>query len=116
MEELPYTYLHVFPYSVRDGTVAASLPNPVLGGVIATRSRELRGIGVEKGRAYEKRRVGSIADFVVEGTYERPVGITGDYLRADLYGKADLGDRFSARLQERDGCLMAEAPDIATTP
>ena len=116
VEELPYTYLHVFPYSVRDGTVAASLPNPVLGGVIATRSRELRGIGVEKGRVYEKSRVGSIADFVVEGTHERRVGVTGDYLRADLHGKADLGDRFSARLKERDGCLMAEAPDIATTP
>ena len=116
VEELPYTYLHVFPYSVRDRTVAASLPSRVLGDVVAARSRELRGIGVEKGRAYEKSRVGTIADFVVEGTHERRVGVTGDYLRADLYGEVDLGDRFSAPIKERDGCLVAEAPDTATAP
>ena len=110
VEELPYTYLHVFRYSVRDGTVATSLPNRVRGDVAAARSRELREIGMEKGRAYKRSRVGTVADIVVEGTDERLVGVTGDYLRTDLHGGPVLGHRFSAVLGERDGRLMAEAP------
>ena len=31
VEELPYTYLHVFPFSVRPGTAAAELPDRVTG-------------------------------------------------------------------------------------
>ncbi len=114
VEELPYTYLHVFPYSVRDGTVAASLPDRIPGDVAAARSRTLRDIGLRKGQAYSETRAGTVADIVVEGRDDRVAGVTGDYLRVELLGRATPGDRFRARLQTRGGRLAAEAP--ATVP
>ena len=110
VEELPYTYLHVFPYSVRDGTVAASLPDRVPGNVAAARSRTLRDIGLRKGETYSETRVGTMADIVVEGRDDRVAGVTGDYLRVELLGDATPGDRFSARLRGRAGRLTAEVP------
>lgn len=110
VEELPYTYLHVFPYSVRDGTVAASLPDRVPGDVAAARSRTLRELALRKGRAYEEARAGAMADIVVEGRDDRVAGVTGDYLRVELLGRATPGDRFSARLGGRAGRLTAEVP------
>lgn len=110
VEELPYTYLHVFPYSVRDGTVAASLPDRVPGDVAATRSRTLREIGLREGQAYSETRAGTMADIVVEGRDDRVAGVTGDYLRVELLGDATPGDRFSARLRARAGRLAADVP------
>lgn len=92
VEELPYTYLHVFPYSVRDNTVAAGLPNQIPGDIAAARSRQLRDLVIEKGRVYRASRVGQAAEIVVEaGGY----GLTEDYLRVRLSGdvEARLGQR-----------------------
>jgi len=86
VEELPYTYLHVFPYSLRDDTVAASLPDPVPGEIAAERSRILRELVLEKGAAYRRGRVGQGAEIVVE---EGPYGLTEDYLRVRLQGDLD---------------------------
>ncbi|MFV2007572.1 MAG: MiaB/RimO family radical SAM methylthiotransferase, partial [Longimicrobiales bacterium] len=67
IEELPFTYLHVFPFSPRDGTTAATMPGPVPQRVAAERSRELREIAQRKGRAYRESRVGGSAVLVLEG-------------------------------------------------
>lgn len=106
VEELPYTYLHVFPYSVRDDTVAASLPNHVPGDIAAERSKELRTIAMEKGEAYRRNRAGQAAEIVVE---EHDIGITEDYLRVRLTGAPEqrLGDMLYAPLQFARGELTA---------
>jgi len=44
IESLPFTYLHVFSYSQRPGTKAASFPNQVSSAVIKRRARELRAL------------------------------------------------------------------------
>lgn len=83
IEELPFTYLHVFPYSVRDGTPAATFDDQIPGDVAAERSRELREIALEKGAAYRRSRAGQGAQIVIE---ESDFGITEDYLRIKLTG------------------------------
>ena len=83
IEELPFTYLHVFPYSVRDGTFAATLPDRVPGDVAAARSRELRELAQLKGERYRASRAGQGAELVAE---EGDYGITEDYLRVKLIG------------------------------
>lgn len=95
VEELPYTYLHVFPYSVRAGTPAADLADPVPIPVAAERSRELREIGVHKGLAYASSRVGNPALVAIE-TDNR--GLTGDYLRVRVQGTVEPGSLVRARL------------------
>ena len=48
----PFTYLHVFSYSQRPGTKAASLPGQLSGRVIKTRARELRSLAESKSAAF----------------------------------------------------------------
>ena len=81
VEELPYTYLHVFPFSRREGTVADELweEDPVPQRVAGERSRELRELALEKGRRHRAARIGGRARVVLEGTSGR--GLTGDYFR-----------------------------------
>jgi threonylcarbamoyladenosine tRNA methylthiotransferase MtaB len=87
VEELPFTYLHVFPFSPRDGTAAADLADPVPQRIAGERSRELRELALEKGRAYRMARVGTTAEVVVEG--DGGTAMTGDYLRVAVESGAD---------------------------
>ncbi|NKB52295.1 MAG: tRNA (N(6)-L-threonylcarbamoyladenosine(37)-C(2))-methylthiotransferase MtaB [Rhizobiaceae bacterium] len=65
IDEAGLTYLHVFPYSARQGTPAAKMP-PVNGALIKARARKLR----EKGNAvlqhYLDGQVGQIATVLME--------------------------------------------------
>jgi threonylcarbamoyladenosine tRNA methylthiotransferase MtaB len=109
VEELPYTYLHVFPFSPREGTVAAELVReiPVPQRVAGERSRELREIVQGKGEAYRRRRAGSRARVVLEG--EGRSALTGDYLRVAVKGSHPHDHRVlqDAELAVLDGELSA---------
>src|SRR6202040_1842704 len=52
IEELPFTYLHVFTYSARPGTPAATLANQVPAQIARERNRILRDIAAEKKLAF----------------------------------------------------------------
>jgi threonylcarbamoyladenosine tRNA methylthiotransferase MtaB len=54
----PFTYLHVFSYSSRPGTTAASLPGHVPGHVIKRRARELRVLAEEKSANFRRSQIG----------------------------------------------------------
>lgn len=56
--ELPFTYLHVFTYSARPGTPAASMPSHVPGPVARERNRILRELIQEKKLAFQRSFVG----------------------------------------------------------
>ena len=58
IEERPFTYLHVFSYSSRPGTKAASLPGHVPGHVIKQRARELRALGEAKSEKFRHSQIG----------------------------------------------------------
>ncbi len=81
VEELPFTYLHVFPFSPRDGTEAANANArcPVPQRVSGERSRELREIALAKGITHRRSRSGDRATVVIEG--DGGAALTGDYLR-----------------------------------
>ena len=82
IEELPFPYLHVLPFSPRDGPVAVDLPDPVPQRVAGERSRELREIAQAKGSEYRTTRIGGSAKVVVEG--DGGTALTGDYLRVGV--------------------------------
>jgi len=58
IEARPFTYLHIFSYSKRPGTRAASLPNHVPGAIIKRRARELRALGERKTAAFRRSQIG----------------------------------------------------------
>ena len=112
IEDLPFTYLHVFPYSEREGTAAARL-GPAETAASRGRGAELRALGEAKAAAHVARRNGSTADLVMEsrrgGLRE---AVTEDYLAARLPADAPwaLGRaRVAARLVARGPELLAEA-------
>jgi threonylcarbamoyladenosine tRNA methylthiotransferase MtaB len=101
VEELPFTYLHVFPFSPRDGTVAADLSDPVPQRVAGERSKELRELGLEKGTAYRRARVGTLATVVLEGT--AGWGLTEDYLRVQVRNSGAAGEALYPGHLQGDG-------------
>jgi len=85
VDALPFTYLHVFPYSERPGAAAGRLGERVPPGIIRERARELRERGDAKARAHRLRRQGQRADGVVCGRREGKVEVlTEDYLSVYL--------------------------------
>jgi threonylcarbamoyladenosine tRNA methylthiotransferase MtaB len=85
VDALPFSYLHVFPFSVRPDTPAGRLPEPVPPPLVKERARELRELGDAKMRAYRARRAGELADGVVTGRGEGTVEVlTEDYLSVYL--------------------------------
>jgi threonylcarbamoyladenosine tRNA methylthiotransferase MtaB len=58
IEQRPFTYLHVFSYSPRPGTKAASLPNQVPAHIIKCRARELRSLSESKSAAFRRSQIG----------------------------------------------------------
>jgi threonylcarbamoyladenosine tRNA methylthiotransferase MtaB len=103
VEESPFTYLHVFPYSVRTGTTAAKLDGRNPPATIAARARRLRAVGDRKRAAFARRFDGTEAEVLVETTRDPRSGAlrgyTRNYLRARLEGPdAWYGRRLQARL------------------
>jgi threonylcarbamoyladenosine tRNA methylthiotransferase MtaB len=82
---LPFTYLHVFPYSERPGAAAARLGERVPAPAIRERARELRACGEAKARGHRASRLGHRADGVTCGRGEGKVEVlTEDYLSVYL--------------------------------
>lgn len=112
VEALPFTYLHVFPWSPRPGTAALALGDHVPPEVASARATELRHLGEQKARAYAHRRAGGMADVVViRGAGQQ--GLTEDYLTVRVAGPPrGRGERFPARLVAlEDGTLQATPID-----
>lgn len=99
VRRLPFTHLHVFPYSPRPGTAALHLPGAVAPSLARERAAELRALGAEKAAAYRASRVGGLADVVVITGGPSPKGLTEDYLDVSLAPVAPRrGARFAAQL------------------
>jgi threonylcarbamoyladenosine tRNA methylthiotransferase MtaB len=108
IERLPFTYLHVFPYSLRPGTPAERLPRRVPAEVAAERAAELRRLGEAKAAAYRVSRIGGRADVIVLGDASARTGMTEDFLTVDVAdAMRGRNERFMAHLVDRDHRLVA---------
>jgi threonylcarbamoyladenosine tRNA methylthiotransferase MtaB len=108
--ELPFTYLHVFPYSDRHGTEAAARPGHVDRATITRRAARLRALGAAKAAAFRQRLAGRTEDVLVLETRDRTsgalVGLTGSYVEVPFEGPDTLMRRVArAHLSGHDGQL-----------
>ncbi len=113
---LPFTYLHVFPFSPRPGTAATRLPDPVRPEVAHRRARELRHLAADLGMRYRQGRIGGTADvIVVRG--ERREGLTGDYLTVTMGDRRfPRGTRVRTRLGGTPEQLLAVSTPASFEP
>jgi threonylcarbamoyladenosine tRNA methylthiotransferase MtaB len=79
---MPLTYLHVFPYSDRPGTVAAGLSSKVDGSAIRERARQIRAIGDCMAREFRRTVLGrSLRGLTVD---DGSAVVTENYLKVRL--------------------------------
>ena len=81
IETSPLTYLHVFPYSSRPGTVAASLPNPVPDHVSKFRAKLLRELIARKNETFRRQMVGRRIEVL---TLEDGTAISSNFVRVNV--------------------------------
>lgn len=76
---LPFSNVHVFPFSARPGTIAATMGFQVDREVRLQRARRLATVAVAKREAFARRFVGKVVEIVVERNSECS-GWSGEYL------------------------------------
>lgn len=90
IESIPFSYLHVFPYSSRPKTKAATFTNQVPGAIKKERVSILREIGMVKKQDFIKKNIGRTLDVIVEERcYEGVIGTAGNYIKVILKDSSD---------------------------
>jgi threonylcarbamoyladenosine tRNA methylthiotransferase MtaB len=94
LETLPVSYLHVFPFSSREGTPAWDYSEKVGAGQVKDRCRKLRSLGNEKKKRFFEKFVGKQLSVLVEQQREISTGLlkamSSNYIPLLMDGTDDL--------------------------
>ena len=130
VEEMRFAHAHIFPFSARAGTAAASFDGQVHNALKKERSRRMHRTVAHTGQRERERFVGTARPVLWEGSgqplADQPEmvlwsGLTDNYLRVTGYAPAglDLGNQITTlRLEELHGETMhgSVQPDAGTFP
>jgi threonylcarbamoyladenosine tRNA methylthiotransferase MtaB len=91
IERLPFTYLHVFSFSNRPGTRAATLPDEVPVATIKQRARDIRALGEAKAAAFRRSQIGRTLRVLTlraeeGGSSQTTPALSSNYLRVRIPG------------------------------
>lgn len=109
----PINYLHVFTYSERDNTVAASLDNPVPHDIRKERTKILRDLSSQKLNEFYDSQVGKIKSVIPE-IYNENIGVwrghTDNYVNVKFAGSKDLEKKPTKikLLENQDSMMLGE--------
>jgi threonylcarbamoyladenosine tRNA methylthiotransferase MtaB len=113
IQDLPFTYLHVFTYSARPGTPAAALPHQVPVHVARERNKILRDLGAQKKLAFLQSFLGKRLEAITLSiVHNRPTGefteaLTDNYQKLYLQGRHAPNRWLTAHIEEiEDGALV----------
>ncbi|NHF59403.1 tRNA (N(6)-L-threonylcarbamoyladenosine(37)-C(2))-methylthiotransferase MtaB [Flavobacteriaceae bacterium TP-CH-4] len=83
LNEIDISYLHVFTYSERDNTAAATMAGTVPKRIRSQRSKMLRGLSVKKRRAFYESQLGTVRTVLFEGENKEGYinGFTENYVK-----------------------------------
>jgi len=129
IEELPFTYLHVFTYSARPGTPAADMPGQVPLQVGRERNRILRELGEHKKLNFMRSFLGSSIQAItlargIDADASSPSipanpansvteALTDNYLKLRLAGRHQPNRWVTARVDSvQNGALIAESDSV----
>ena len=112
VERLPFSYLHIFRYSERDGTIAVKLPNRVDFHIKKKRASILREMGAKKQQVYNRRFLNTVQPVLFEtiGKDDLVSGMTPNYIRVKMAGDESFKNTISPVLLTQDcgNYLMGE--------
>ena len=114
IQDLPFTYLHVFTFSARPGTPAAAMGNQVPVNIARERNRVLRELGDKNKLNFMRRFIGRELEAITlnitheDGGSHWTEALTDNYLKMRVRGKQDPNQwlRTEVRAVE-DGTLLA---------
>ncbi|HEY3307439.1 MAG TPA: tRNA (N(6)-L-threonylcarbamoyladenosine(37)-C(2))-methylthiotransferase MtaB [Desulfuromonadaceae bacterium] len=96
IQDLPFSDLHIFPYSRRPGTKAAELPGQVPTGIVKKRAEELRNLASKKKREFLTKQTGRKLQVLVQG-YDAENGLcrglARNYATVSFAGNQDMRNR-----------------------
>jgi len=97
INDLPISYLHVFPFSVRPGTPAAGFANPIPPEIIKDRSEQMRRLGQDKRMKFYRGFVGKTMPVLIETKRDAATGllkgISTNYLPVLVDGKEEFHNK-----------------------
>jgi threonylcarbamoyladenosine tRNA methylthiotransferase MtaB len=118
IEDLPFTYLHVFTYSARPGTPAAEMRNQVPVHIARERNRILRELAAEKKLDFMRSFMGKTIEAITlnvtghDGSGELTEALTDNYLKLRLRGRHEPNHWLHAHVDDVvDGALTASFAD-----
>ncbi|MBW1961760.1 MAG: tRNA (N(6)-L-threonylcarbamoyladenosine(37)-C(2))-methylthiotransferase MtaB [Deltaproteobacteria bacterium] len=108
IEQLPISYLHVFPFSSRKGTAASRFPEHVESRIKKIRCQHMRSLGIRKKKVFYERFIGARLPVLIEETEDPQSGSlrgkTSNYLTIKVKGPDELKNQIvSVRLVEMNG-------------
>jgi threonylcarbamoyladenosine tRNA methylthiotransferase MtaB len=109
IEDLPFTYLHIFTYSARPGTSAAAMPKQVPVHIARERNRILRDLAAEKKQAFMESFVGKSLDAITLSAGRKTLdqefteALTDNYQKLYLKGRHAPNLWVSVRIEQVEG-------------
>ncbi len=100
VREIGFARIHVFPYSKRNGTKAASMPGHLQRSVKEARAKELIAVGKKLEQAFVQAQIGKTVQVLME---DDGTGYTGNYVRVRC--KGEPGTMQTVRLTAREDTL-----------
>ncbi|HLX85311.1 MAG TPA: tRNA (N(6)-L-threonylcarbamoyladenosine(37)-C(2))-methylthiotransferase MtaB [Terriglobales bacterium] len=117
IEELPFTYLHVFTYSPRPGTPAAAESRQVPVAIARERNRILRELASKKKAAFMQCLVGTAVEAItlqsVGGGFTE--ALTDNYLKMKILGRHEANQWMKLRVESVPGEMLAGSPTAMQT-
>ncbi len=115
IQEFPFTYLHLFPFSPRPGTEAAAMKPPVSQAKVKERLSALKSLGEAKKKAFQENFLGRTLETLVENRKETRAhyltGLTGNYLRIGFEGREEMkGKLIKVEITEIAGTALRGRP------
>ncbi len=112
IEELPFTYLHVFTYSARPGTPAAEHPGQVPIAAARERNRVLREIASKKKAAFMRSLVGTVVEAITlqSGGADFTEALTDNYLKMKIPGHHAANRWMEVQVEGMNGEMLLGKP------
>ena len=121
IESRPFTYLHVFSYSVRPGTAAESMTDHVPAAIIRERARELRALSEKKSAAFRESQIGVAIEILTlrhtnetnaaESTDPWTPAISTNYLQHRLAGVFPPNQMLRAKITRHENGVLHAVPE-----
>jgi threonylcarbamoyladenosine tRNA methylthiotransferase MtaB len=114
IEDLPFTYLHVFTYSPRPGTPATAMSHQVPTNVARARNKVLRDLAAQKKLAFMQSFVGKTVEAITlnifDGTHTEC--LTDNYLPLRVKGRHESNHWIQAAVQNVQGTALIAKREI----